>query len=330
MKDLYTYIGEGLISNAQRGKTEMGLPAEAVCEAWVDWMGLDKKMVDLNKCYQDDDGTYHIMLKAWTWINGKGTRSSSGYVFFEISDRLNKGVDPRFRDFNVVIDPMEDATYGLAVTGTGNSYKGDNVKKLCSIVSHIKFSEIMIDSDVRAFEDFSLRMGMHDNGEMIFEIQGPQGFSYGDLQRLSGEVIVNKRDIDPTGRILMMGIPRGSNLRVTCPQGNNNLMNIREKKFIVFDYSGAAGKIIRWATKMKYWEKTDKPVEITDPDIIKLIKELADESWPWGMKVFKYKGKGYISVEAGNSGMVNLRNRKDYIEARVGDNGAFLGEFVVK
>lgn len=331
MKDLYTYIGEGLISNTHGGKTEMGLPAEAVCEAWVDWMGLDKKMVDLNKCYQDDDGTYHIVLKHFTWTNGKGTQSSSGYVFFVVTDRIIRGIDPKFRDLNVVIDPMEGATYGLSVEGLGTSFRGDSIKKLCSMVSHIKFCEIMIDSNVRAFEDFILRMGMHGNGEMRFEVTGPQGFSYGNFQRLSGEVIVNKKDIDPVGRIVISGIPKGSSFRMTCPQGNSNLMNIREKQIYVVDRTGTVDKIVGWATKMKYWKKTNEAVEITDPDIIKLIKELADESWPWGMKVFKYKGKGYIRVEAENSMMVNLRNKRDHIEVRVmGDNATYLGDFIVK
>ena len=271
------------------------------------------------------------MLKNFTWINGKGTQSSSGYVFFEVTDRINRGIDPLFRDFDVVIDPLEGATYGLSVEGSGTSFRGDSIKKLCSIVSHIKFCEIMIDSNVKAFEDFILRMGMHGNGEMRFGITGPQGFSYGNFQRLSGEVIVDKKDIDPTDSVVVIGIPRGSNFRMICPQGNSNLMNIRKKQIYVVDRTGTVDKIVGWATKMKYWEKTNEAVEITDQDIIGLIKELADESWPWGMKVFKYKGKGYIRVEAENSMMVNLRNRRDHIEVRVmGDNAAYLGDFIVK
>lgn len=331
MKDLYSYIGEGIITGAARGNVDMGFPADAVCEAWVDWMGLNKKMVDLNKCYQDDNGTYHIVLKHFTWTNGKGTQSSSGYVFFEITDRINRGIDPLFRDFDVVIDPLEGATYGLSVEGSGASFKGDSIKKLCSIVSHIKFCEIMIDSNVRAFEDFSLGMGMHGNGEMRFEVVDGRGLSHGSLQRLSGEVIVNKKDIDPVGKIVISGIPRGSNFKMICPQGSSNLMNIREKQIYVVDHTGAVDKIVGWATEMKYRVKTYEAFEITDQDIIGLIKELADESWPWGMKVFKYKGKGYIRVEAENGMMVNLRNRRDHIEVRVfGDNAVYLGDFIVK
>ena len=294
-------------------------------------MGLDKRMVDLNKCYQDDNGTYHIVLKHFTWTNGKGTQSSSGYVFFEVTDRIIRGIDPLFRDFDVVIDPLEGATYGLSVEGSGVAFKGDNIKKLCRMVSHIKFCEMMIDPKIRSFEDFSFRMGMHNNGEMRFEVTDQRGFSYGNLRRLSGEVIVDKKDIDPTGSVVVMGIPRGSNFRITCPQGSSNLMNIREKQIYVVDRTGTVDKIVGWATKMKYREKTNEAVEITDQDIIGLIKELADESWPWGMKVFKYKGKGYIRVEAENSMMVDLRNRRDHIEVRVmGDNAAYLGDFIVK
>ena len=308
----------------------MGYPADVVCVEWADWMGLDKRMVDLNKCYQDDDGIFHIVLKNFTWINGKGTQSSSGYVFFGITDRINRGFDSRFKDFDVVIDHLEGATYGLSVEGSGAAFKGDNIKKLCRMVSHIKFCEIMIDPKIRSFEDFSFRMGMHNNGEMRFEVTDQQGFSYGNLQRLSGEVIVDKKDIDPTGRVVVMGIPRGSNFRMTCPQGSSNLMNIREKQFSVTDCSGTVDKIIDWAGGLKYRNMT-APIELKDPDIIKLVKELADESWPWGMKVFKYKGKGYFSIDSRNSRRINLRNHKDRIDIGVlGDNAIYLRGFIIK
>lgn len=328
MKDLYSYIGEGLLTGGK--DVDLGYPADAVCEEWVDWMGLNKRMVDLNKCYRDDNGTFHIVLKNFTWINGKGTQSSSGFVFFEITDRINRGIKPIFKDFDVVIDPMEGATYGLSAEGSGVSFKGDAIKKLCRMVSHIKFCEIMIDPKIRSFEDFSFRMGMHNNGEIRFDIINSHGFTYGNLQKLSGEVIVDKKDIDPTGRIVIQGIPRGSNFRMICPQGNNNLMNIREKQFSASDHTGTADKIVDWAKEVMYRDETS-PIEITDPGIIELVKELADESWPWGMKVFKYKGKGFINIDSGNDERINIRNRRDHIEVKIfGGNAEYLGDFIVK